>query len=287
MKSRVVVIGLVCVAGMFFILINAALNTTSPHVAMTAEILPATLDQFYPPMSPAPAYLLAMLNLGKHLSTTMCDVQENDLENARGNFEAFKKEYVRISTMIPEWKEKYPMAPLEQLETVITTGDPSKIMPAGEPVAAVCHSCHLTFMSRVQQKYRWGNFGNITLTDPLSKQDVSFARLMLMMETNFEGITNDLAQGQNANALPQLAGFQARFEEMNAACVACHDSGQLYYTGADITKKISDLQAELTKPKADLNVVRELVLTIGQESCSKCHLVHIPAAYSQQVGELR
>jgi hypothetical protein len=154
-----------------------------------------------------------------------------------------------------------------------------------ESVGAVCHSCHQAHMPRVQQKYRWGNFGDIALTDPLSKQDVSFAQLMLMIQTNFEGITNDLAQGQDAEAAQQLAGFQARFQEMSEACGKCHDSERLYYISADITELISGLQTELARPTVDPTAVGELLLTIGQESCSKCHLVHIPAAYSQQLSD--
>jgi cytochrome c556 len=280
MKSRVVIIGLICVAVVFLVLIDAYAGDKGEMAGTQA--LPVALDQFYPPQSPAPAYLLAMLDMSKLLSATACDLLENDLENALLNFESFKKAYIEMSDMIPEWKEKYPIAPVEKMGAAISSGDPSQFMPIMESVGAVCHSCHVNFMAPVQLKYRWENFRDIALTDPLSGRDVSYAELMLMMETNFDGIGNDLSQGQAAQALKQFDGFQARFQAMSDACMTCHNSERLYYVSADVTKKISDLKVELGESQVDMGAVAGLLQAIGQESCTGCHLVHVPAAYGQQ-----
>lgn len=282
MKVRVMVIGLVFLAGALVILSNVGVIGTSQKAEASAVALPASLEQYYPPKNPAPAYLLAMVDLGRSFSGMICDVLENDMENAQSNFEKFRKAYNEISFMIPEWKEKYPMSPIEQMRAALASGDPSKIMPAAESIGAACHNCHLTLMAPVQQKYRWGNFSDIILTDPLSGQDASFAQLMLMMETNFEGVANDLGQGQQEAALKQFEGFRARFQEMTNACDICHDTERYYFISKDITNMLSGLQSELSKPQCDTEIVSGYLQSIGQESCSKCHLVHIPAAYGQQ-----
>jgi len=282
MKSSVAVIGLVCLVGASIILIAACSNGTGHQAESPKLALPASLNDYYPPKNPAPAYLLAMLDLAKPFSGMVCDALEGDIGNARSNFELFKKAYIENSTVIPEWKQKYPMEPIQQLGAVIKSGDPSKIMPAVDAVGAVCHSCHVTYMAPVHQKYRWDDFGDILLTDPLSGQDVSYAGLMLMMQTNFDGIANDIGQGQHENALRQFAGFKERFQAVSEACMICHDTERHYFVSDEITDLISDLQAVLNKSEVDMGQVGGLLQTIGNESCSKCHLVHIPAAYGQQ-----
>lgn len=286
MKSSVVVVGALCLAGALVLLISAGVDGSSQQEASVKVTEPASLANFYPPKSHAPTYLLSMLRLSQPLSSMVCDLLENDVENARLNFETFKKAYIENSEMVPEWKSMYPLEPVEQLGAAITSGDMSKIMPATDAVGAVCHTCHVTNMVPVQLKYRWENFGDIVMTDPLSEQDVSYARLMLMLETNFQGIGNNAAQGQNENALRQLAGFNARFQAMSESCMICHDSERHYYVSKDITDKISALEAELSKPQIDMGAVGGLLKFIGNESCAKCHLVHIPAAYGQQLAKM-
>jgi len=282
MNWRLVVIGLVCLAGAFLIFITSDVESSDQHEILKADALPASLDQFYPPNTPAPMYQISMIVMANQFTGIVGDVMENDMENAIGTFEAFKKSYIEVAEMVPEWKELYPMEPIEKLGNSISTKDPSQIMPAVEAIGGICHSCHLAYMVPTQHKYRWDNFGDLVLTDPLSGQEVSFAGLMLMMETNFTSIQNDLMQSQNENALKQFAGFNARFEAVSEACMICHDTERLYFVSDDITELISNLQTELSNPQINIDAVGGLIQAIGQESCSKCHLVHIPAAYGQQ-----
>jgi len=282
MKLNIVVVGLMCLAAAFVFLTL----TDSASITQTAETagpaLPASLDNFYPPNSPAPVYLLAMLDLAKPLSGIVCDVFENDPANAQSQFKAFKKAYLEVSNMVPEWKQEYPLEPVEKLEKALAAGDPSKIMPAMEEMGKVCHNCHRTTMAPVQQMYRWNRFDDLVIADPLSGQDGSFANLMLLTETSFTGIGVDLEQGQPENARKQFAGFKARFETVTDACVACHDSERRYFVDSDITDMISRLKLELDKKEINPKAVGDLMQSIGQESCGKCHLVHVPAAYAQQ-----
>lgn len=244
--------------------------------------LPASLDSLYPPGKPAPTYFLAMQDMARSFSGMTSDIFENDLANARGNFKLFKKIYGDVAKMVPEWIPQYPLQPVENLGAALDSGQPANIMTAMEEVGKVCHHCHLTYMVPTQQKYRWEDFGEINVTDPLSGKEVSFGNLMLMMETNFAGIGADIEQGQKENALHQFDGFNARFQAMVETCMICHDSERKYYVDRKVMDIIADLQLELSKPTVEAGVVGGLMESIGKESCARCHLVHIPAAYGQQ-----
>lgn len=282
MKVRIVVVGFVCLAAAFVFLTLADSARTTPTTETATAVLPASLDQFYPPQSPAPAYLLAMIDMANPLSGIVCDVFENDLANAQAQFKNLKKSYTDVSNMVPEWKQQFPQEPLDRLEQALATGDPGKIMPVMDEVDKVCHGCHLATMGPAHHKYRWDRFDGFVMTDPLSGQDASYAKFMLMMQTNFSGIGVDLQEGQPENARRQFDGFKARFEAMADACDACHDSQRKYYVDNDITAMLSQIGQELAKDEINGKAVGDLLQAVGQESCAKCHLVHIPAAYAQQ-----
>ncbi len=245
--------------------------------------IPASLDAYYPPQSPAPAYLLAMMNMERPFSAMVNDIFENDLANAKAGFQAFKKSYIDISGMVPEWKQDFPLQPVEELGVALESGDPKKIMPAVEKAGGNCHGCHVANMAPVQQKYSWSQFRGLSVTDPLSGQEVSYADLMQMMNTNFAGMGADVMQGQREKAKVQFDGFNARFQAMADACMDCHDSERKYYVDESVGSVIENLKLELSKPAIDPSSVNGLMDSIGKESCGKCHLVHIPAAYGQQL----
>jgi hypothetical protein len=252
------------------------------HGEDAVSSLPGSLDNLYPPKSPAPVFYLEMHNLSRPLSGIICDLFENDFENARNDFDAFRKQYVKISSIVPEWAGMYPISAVDQLDTAMKTGDRGKIMSAIDGIGRVCDGCHLKYMPQAQHRYHWGEFSAITATDPLTGEDVSFQQLMLRMESNMTGIGIDLQQGQPENAGKQLGGFEARFQAVKQTCVACHEQERRYYVNDEIIAKFNDLKQVLSKNAVDAKAAGELLQQIGQESCFKCHLVHIPSAYAER-----
>lgn len=282
MNWRFVVFGLVFLAGAFLIISSTGEKITAQQMEGKEGSLPESLDQFYPPNKPIPLYQITMIELAHKFSGTVSDILENDMDNAALSFEAFKESYIEVSEMVPEWKEKFPIEPVEKFGEAISTKDISQIMPTVGAVGRDCYNCHISYMVPAQQKYRWDNFGELVLTDPLSGDELGFVDLMRRMESNYVGIHTDLIQGQNENATKQFAGFKTRFEAISEACMICHNTERYYYVSEDITDIISKLEIELSKPEADIKAVDGYMQAIGQESCSKCHLVHIPAAYGQR-----
>lgn len=283
MKRRIVFKSLLFVVTIVTALTMSSAAQTETDTASSKVFLPATLDKYYPPQSQAPVFLFAMLGMAQPFSGMVADVFENDFDNAAKNYENFKEIFIQNSKLVPEWTDKFKMEPIEKLGEAIASKDPSLIMPAVENVDnLVCHACHQINMPLVQQKYRWDDFRKVEVTDPVMNQNVKFKMMMMMMETNFTGIGNDLEQGQTENALKQFAGFKARFSAIGESCMNCHDSERLYFVSDDVQELINNLGTELNKPEINADEVNNIVNTIGQESCLKCHLVHVPAAYGQE-----
>lgn len=243
--------------------------------------LPQSLDKLYPPGAEGPVWLLTMFGLGTTFSGVVSDFMEGDFANAERGYADLQLQYGKLSQMVPEWAGELPREPIEALGTALRSRDPAKFMPAVDHASMVCHGCHVENMARVQQKYHWGDFGVIGLTDPVSKQDVPFRVFMQMLDSDFSGVQVDLAQGQLDQARQHVAGLAKRYAILKDACGACHDSERSYYVDSSVTGMIDTLGKALEGDAVDPGSVRQLMQGIGMESCHKCHLVHAPSAMAR------
>ncbi len=245
------------------------------------DFLPAVLADFYPPKATEPVFLFKMIGLAESFSGILSDLFENDLPNALANFQKFKVQYSELSGLVSEWKTLYPPAPVEDLGSSLKTGDQAKVIAAVQKVGGVCSACHIEYMARVQHRYGWPDFYAIRAKDPLTGEEVDLHQLMVYLDVNFSGIGADLSQGQAENAQKHLQGFKARFEAMAGTCQECHGPDERKYY---IDNSVRVMMEELGKTVADASPEKagKLVTGIGMESCHKCHLVHIPAAFSQK-----
>jgi cytochrome c556 len=252
----------------------------SPPHGSTSEALPASLDAYYPPRADAPVWLLEMAQFFATIDGIVVDQMQGDVEGARANYEAFRAQYEKVSGLVPEWKERFPSEPVEALGAAIASGETPAVMAAIDAVGVVCHNCHLQAMAQAHFRYSWADFADVEGLDPLTQEAVPFAILMRYLGANFIGITNDLRQGQPENAAMQFQAFKARFEAVGETCQACHDSERRYFVDSDIRALIDEIGTAVAS--ADVDAVGHSIQKLGYESCRKCHLVHIPGAYSKQ-----
>lgn len=247
--------------------------------------LPGSLDALYPPVADRPVYLAGMLALDTPFSGIVVDLMEDDLDGARGSFERFRTQYRKVAAMVPEWRGDYPEKPVEELGAALAAGNKARAMGAFSEVGGICHRCHLSAMVPVQQKYRWGKMGAIAVTDPLDGGATGYAHFKRFLAANLAGITVDLGQGQIENARKQYEGFRARFRTLAGTCAACHDGRDRRYVDGDVQAAVDAIGRALADRAPDVDAVASFVRKVGGESCSKCHLVHVPAALAGASGE--
>jgi hypothetical protein len=248
----------------------------------STALLPAALDAFYPPQADRPLFTMKMLEMEFPFTGIVVDVLEEDIENARGNYEKFRTLYVELSKLIPEWEHKFPIGPVDELGTALQTGHPGAIMGAIENVGMVCHNCHVPNMVRVQQKYHWPDFDMISVQDPLTNDILDYSMFMRYLNVNFTGIFLNLERGNIENAQRYFQGFKARFETLQESCQGCHDTERMYYVDESIQSQIRLLGQTLEQPTIDPQEVMGIAMGIGMQSCHKCHMVHLPAVFAKK-----
>jgi len=242
---------------------------------------PAQLDSLYPPIAPAPLYQIKMFEMANPFSGFILKMNEGDREGAKVLFESFRKHYSELSGLVPEWKKSFPMAPLDELERLIGQGEPGKVMEAVGNVDMICQECHVSNLPKVQYRYHWQDFSTISLSDPVTKQDLAFKRFMLTLELSMVGIEIEAQNGNLEGARKHFDNFRNRFTELKNACQACHESERKYFVDSEIDDLLDNLGKALKSSKPDPAAVAGLGQRIGMESCGKCHLVHLPAAYAK------
>lgn len=255
----------------------AALEADNELLKEIAGPLPASLDQYFPPAAPAPIYLIEMFALAGPFEGIGVDLGQGDIDGAMANYNAFKEQYTKMSEMVPEWKGKFPSEPVDALGEALTSGDPSKIGPAMGAVGGVCGACHELNMVKAYQKYHWQDFDNIEIRDPISGENLGWQEYMFALAGAFGGITNDLAQGQVDNAIANFEVFDARFDALGGSCFNCHTSERTYFVDASVQGMIDQVGQALLAPTPDPGAIGGIIGGIGNESCMKCHLVHIPS----------
>ncbi len=240
--------------------------------------LPESLKSFYPPAVDRPVYLLKMLSLETSFSGIVVDLMEEDYDGAKGSYEDFQRQYREVAGMVPEWKGAYPEGQVKKLGAALASGDKGLAMNAFAAVGGICHRCHVATMVPVQQKYHWGDFGAITVQDPLSGAATGYPQFKKFLAANLAGITVDLRQGQTDNARRQFEGFRARFEALSGSCQGCHEKESRYFVDREMQDTVEELGEAFRSRTVAADAVMALAQKIGRESCSKCHLVHVPAA---------
>ncbi len=260
-------------------------RTVEGRTAMVPRAsLPPALANFYPPKAQGPVYLIKMIGLAESFGGFLGDLFENDLPNALAGFKEFKAQYGELAGLVPDWSSLFPTAPLDDLARALESGDQGRIMAGVEKVGGNCTACHVEYMAPVQFRFGWPAFSEIKVKDPLTGEDVGFDRLMLFLDVSFSAIGADLKQGQAENAQKQFQGFKARFEAMASTCQECHGQDERkYYVDESVRAMVDDLgkAAAASSPEKS----GKLVMGIGMESCHKCHLVHVPAAFAQKKGQ--
>jgi cytochrome c556 len=214
------------------------------------------------------------------------------MANAKASFQAFQKQYVKMSKMVPEWASRFPQAPVTALGKAVDGGNPAKIGPAMGGVGQVCASCHLLYQVKAQQKYHWRNFDDIKVTDPVSGQPLPLPDFMRAMSSGWEGALVDLQQGQADRSQKNWQNFRSQFSAMAAeACRQCHvdragnEIPRRYYVDADSTAMLDQMGNALSASQPDPAAIGELAGAIGNGICMNCHLVHFPAQNAKDMWE--
>lgn len=239
---------------------------------------PASLDQYYPPKTETPQYLLAMFAMDKPLMGMMTHIADGDMAKTQEYFNAFEVEYKKLANMVPEWSLHYwSERPVNSLSAVLKRGDQEEIGAAMYDLMQVCIQCHQETMPAVWVRYR-KNIGQMSIQDPVSSQDMKVGEFMFALAGPFGAVNTYLTEGQFDKARKSLEDFQKRMDTLSKFCDNCHTTTErTYYVSPDVQASLKTASEALNEEKPNVERITGAMQKVGMESCYKCHRVHIPA----------
>jgi hypothetical protein len=258
----------------------ANLKQENEELKILAGPPPKSLEKLYSSNGQPPVLLVKMHSMNLFLANIANNVLDQDFKSAQVNYENFKAEYAETSKLVPEWTQFFKDKPVDELGAALGDSEVGRVMGAINGVGGVCHDCHLLNMVKVQQQYHWPEISELAMTDPVSNQDADFRQFKQMLNASFEGVSLGLMQGQREYALKHFTAFNERFQSLKESCSNCHSAERTYFVDQGVQALLDQLGSTLTAEPLNTARASELVQAIGQESCGKCHLVHVPAAFA-------
>jgi hypothetical protein len=248
--------------------------------------LPSSLDAYYPPEVPQPVYRFQMIALGNAFTGIISDFLSGDLKNAKTNLAAFKALYDETSRLVPEWRGLFPSEPLAQVEKAFQaaagSNDPAPLIAGLDKVENACSSCHHAYMASVHFKYHWKDFEEVMAKDPMTGKNIGFARLMQILNLGFAGSWIDFGQGQQENSGNRFREFNATFQSLKGTCEECHGTSERqYFVDKGAQAMVEAYGKSLAGGSGNAKMAEAAMMAVGNDICFKCHLVHVPAAYSK------
>lgn len=259
---------------------NETLRAENARLAAAAAPLPASLDRHYPPNADRPVFLGAMHGLAAKMTAVPVALELSDRAAAQKSFEEFRGLYAEVSKMVPEWTADFPQEPVEQFGKALASGDPAQLGNALMAVGKVCADCHHRSMAPAQQRFHWADFAAVEIADPVTKAKSSFAAEMRALDAGLVRIGVHLEAGRPAQAVEAASALKSRMVALREACLSCHDSERAYYVDDATLSILDDLAKAISSGRAEPQQIQGLTMKFGDQACGRCHLVHVPAAFS-------
>ncbi|MCX9082253.1 MAG: hypothetical protein OIN83_08645 [Candidatus Methanoperedens sp.] len=247
------------------------------------EGLPSSIDKYY--QNQPPVYLINMFELGEAMMGIGVNLQQGDMANAKKSYDDFFKKFKDSSDMVPEWKKFYDQNTVEKIGASLDSGNVPEVFENIGKVGEACVQCHKEKMPQVWNKYNWNDFGELTLNTPNPEEPVlPFpAAKIKYLASGFDGIGVNIKNNNQKGAQESFGLFKTMFDNMNSTCSSCHVSPRKYYVSEDIQAMIDTMGEKINY--GNLSEAERLRMSIGMESCYKCHVLHMPAQFARVASE--
>ncbi len=241
------------------------------------QSLPPALDSIYKgsvPETPGNSYVIEMFKLADPMIGITTDVQEGDMANATANFNQFKAQYQKVSTMVPEWQGYWDINLVDKLgEDLNNKNIPAVFQDVGN-IGQGCFKCHRNVGPQVWAKYYWRDFDTVNVSTPEGNLPWTDAMTKYLDFLAYSRIGSDIREGKQQDALNSSILFKTMMLNFKQACNDCHKTPRYYFVSDDVmanlTQMVNDIRAGNL---ADAEIIRQ---QLG-DTCFRCHVIHMPA----------
>ena len=132
---------------------------------VTLKKPPETLKNWYKPINKRQVWLHNMFRLRRELLAINDYSQSQQEKLLKQWFKEFKKDYLEIGKMIPEWEKFLDISKLEKLQTAVEKNDYTAIPKLLVVLQNNCENCHSDYQAVSRLIYRGADFSKHKVVD--------------------------------------------------------------------------------------------------------------------------
>lgn len=258
----------------FILLSNLFIANSVTAQAVSIELPPESLAQWYKPANKRQVWLHTMFKLRREMQALREYAGQEDSQHMKKWLDEFSKHYTKIALMVPEWKDRIKPQLINKLQKHMENKNFFKVALTLNKISDTCDSCHNDYRAQATILYRSPNFENIKINDTDDNpQNIENNMQDLSMYVNQVLIA--LKDGDNNRALIASKNLDIQLNNMVSSCTSCHKD-DLYpiqrILGETTKNNLNKLQSHISNNQ--IKESQKLMGTIAVTVCSRCHNTH-------------
>lgn len=246
---------------------------------------PTTIKNWYKPNNKRQVWLHTMFRLRREILAINDYSQSQQPELMKKWFNNFKKDYLSIGEMVPQWKNSLDSSTLTDLQLAVEKGDYTKILGSLNGLKDSCDNCHSDYQAITRLLYRGADFAKIKVYDTETAHKIDYNKAMNGLSNTVNRIKIAMHDNLYPQSIAYIAPLKSQLKNLADGCGDCHKQGkeQIDYIFTASTPILSELKEALEQK--DNKKARLSLGTFAVKVCARCHSIHRTTAEIKELIE--
>lgn len=241
---------------------------------LSLQLPPESIAAWYKPQNRRQVWLHTMFGLRRAMQAIQTYVALEDGERLDKWGGIFLKKYRSIPQMVPEWSDEVEPKWADKLERAIAQRAWAQTGRVLGKLGMTCRSCHQDYRAVTAALYRAPRFGEVTVEDSETLEELSFHDAMDGVTRMMNGFKIAVEDGRQQAAESYLQKFTQRVNDLGSSCSHCHREDEVpveRILGKKTTELLDQLSVML---QGDQSKIGRKLGEVGVVVCARCHGVH-------------
>ncbi len=240
---------------------------------------PTSIQQWYKPKNKRQVWLHTMFRLRRELLAITDYSQQSETELTQKWFDSFKKDYLSVAMMVPEWQEFVDTQLVNDLELAVKNKDYSNIPSMVKKLEKNCNHCHNDYQAVTRLLYRSADFYHVKVQSIESEHKLSYSKAMVNLSNTLNRLKIAIHDELYPKAISYIQPLTLQLDNLSASCIDCHyypsdeqpkeQQDYIFKSSTLLLKNLEKSLAEKDNKKARINLGGFAV-----KVCARCHATH-------------
>ena len=236
---------------------------------------PESLKKYYPPQSEKFEFLNNMHTMSTAFYAVQLNINDGNWEKATQWAKKLVETYQKTADMVPEWKKYFDFKKADAYLRAVESKNVDNVIKAAQELGKTCAKCHQDNEIAVKIYYRFPNFSEIKIEDPVEFMEYELEDFMVKLTRSLQALNVYLSQNQPDKVQEHGMNFVERARAVKEMCSKCHTDKRDVeaITGKDYDQALNTLEELLNAEKPDFNKIKQITAKVTL-TCYTCHNVH-------------